>query len=151
MLKVCQSSSSSSTSLVCVWLPVFRFVPKTSRHCRSSSVAPPANINDCSAGQLARLPAGVLRLHLASRHLVTSGSKATMVKHLHDALNPSATDSNVTSQLQVAPPSSTLSGNNPPSTNQLTTASAACVPTGAPSATFVFDGSVFFYDVIYST
>ena len=109
-------------------------MPKTSRRRRSSSVAPPADINSCSAEQLARLPAEVLRLHLASRHLVTSGSKATMAKRLYDALNPSATDSNDASRSQVAPspstpPStSTLSGNTPPSTNQLTTASAVHSP-----------------------
>ena len=109
-------------------------MPKTSRRRRSSSVAPPADINSCSAEQLARLPAEVLRLHLASRHLVTSGSKATMAKRLYDALNPSVTDSNDASRSQVAPspstpPStSTLSGNTPPSTNQLTTASAVHSP-----------------------
>ena len=96
-------------------------MPKTSRRRRSSSVVPSADINGYSADQLARLPAEVLRLHLASRHLVTSGSKATMAKRLYDALNSSATDSNDASR---APPPATLSANTPPSTNQPTTASA---------------------------
>ena len=97
-------------------------MPKTSRRRRSSSVVPPADINGYSGEQLAHLPAEVLRLHLASRHLVTSGSKATMAKRLYDALNPSATDSNDASRSQVAPPPATLSANTPPSTNQPTSA-----------------------------
>ena len=103
-------------------------MPKTSHRRRSSSVAPPADINDYSTKQLARLPAEIPRLHLASRHLVTSGSKATMPKCLYDALNPPATYSNDASRSQVAPLTSTLFGNTPPSTNQLTTASAVYPP-----------------------
>ena len=100
-------------------------MPKTShtRHRASAipSAVPPTDINGCSVTELARLSAEVLRLHLASRHLVTSGSKATMAKRLYDALNQPTTS-------LAAPPSSTLTGDTPPSTNQLTTTIATYPP-----------------------
>ena len=86
-----------------------------------SSAVPPTDINGCSVTELARLSAEVLRLHLASCHLVTSGSKATMAKRLYDALNPPTT-------LLAAPPLLTLTGDTPPSTNQLTTTTATYPP-----------------------
>ena len=55
-------------------------MPKTSHlsfsRCSLSTNIPPADVNGRSVKQLARLPAKVLRLHLASCHLVTSGLKA---------------------------------------------------------------------------
>ena len=108
-------------------------MPKTSRSSysrRSSSTnTPPADVNGRSVEQLARLPAEVLRLHLASRHLVTSGPKATMAKRLYDAVNPSAINNgdNV-SRSQFVPPPSTFSGNTPPSTNQLTAMNTTLPP-----------------------
>ena len=108
-------------------------MPKTS--CSSSSRrsssanTPPADVNGHSVEQLARLPAEVLHLHLASRHLVTSGPKATMAKRLYDAVNPSTINNgdNV-SRSQVAPPPSTFSGNTSPSTNQLTATNTTLPP-----------------------
>ena len=108
-------------------------LPKTSHSsssCRSSSTnTPSANVNGHSVEQLTRLPAEVLHLHLASHHLVTSGPKATMAKHLYDAVNPSTINKgdNV-SHLQVAPPPSTFSGNAPPSMNQLTAMNTTLPP-----------------------
>ena len=91
-------------------------MPKTSRsssnRCSLSTNTLPANVNGCSIEQLAHLPAEVLRLHLASRHLVTSGPKATMAKRLYDAVNPSTINNgDDVSRSQVAPPPSTPSGN----------------------------------------
>ena len=108
-------------------------MPKTSRSSssrRSSSTnTPPTDVNGRSVKQLARLPAEVLHLHLASCHLVTSGPKATMAKHLYDAVNPSTINNgdNV-SRSQVAPPLSTFSGNTPLSTNQLTVTNITLPP-----------------------
>ena len=108
-------------------------MPKTSRSSSSrhssSTNTPPADVNGHSVEQLARLPAEVLRLHLASCHLVTSGPKATMAKCLYNAVNPSIINNgdNV-SRLQVVPPPSTFSGNTPPSTNQLTATNTTLPP-----------------------
>ena len=66
-------------------------MPKTSHHCRPSSTTPPADVTGYSVKQLTRLSAEVLCLHLASRHLITSGSKAIMAKRLYDVLHPSST------------------------------------------------------------
>ena len=54
-----------------------------------------------SLQQLTRLPAEVLRLHLSSRHLVTTGTKAVMASRLYDTLqhttlNPTPSPSAVT-------------------------------------------------------
>ena len=110
-------------------------MPKTSHSSstrRSSSTnTPPADINGRSVEQLARLPAEVLRLHLTSHHLLTSRPKATicMTKRQCDAVNPSTiNNSDDVSRLQVAPPPSTLSGNTPPSTNQLTAMNTTLPP-----------------------
>ena len=46
----------------------------------------PSDISQCSDVQLTCLAAEALHLHLSSRHLVTSGTKAVMAKLLHDAL-----------------------------------------------------------------
>ena len=59
-------------------------MPKTSR--RTNSPAAP-DVMRASVTQLARLTAEVLRLHLASRHLVTTGTKAVMAQRLHDAIH----------------------------------------------------------------
>ena len=108
-------------------------MPKTSHSssscCSLSTNTPPADVNGCSIEQLARLPAKVLRLHLASRHLVTSGPKATMAKRLYNAMNPSTINNgDDVSRSLVAPPPSTLSGNTPPSTNQLTAMNTTLPP-----------------------
>ena len=86
-----------------------------SRGPSSSTGTQPADVNGRSLEQLARLPAEVLRLHLASRHLATSGPKATMAKRLYDALNPSTFNND-----DDASSPSTLTRTNPPSLNQQT-------------------------------
>ena len=103
---------------------------RTSSSRRSSSTnTPPADVNGRSVEQLAHLPAKVLRLNLASRHLVTSGPKATMAKRLYNAVNQSAINNgNNVSRLQFAPPPSTFSGNTPPSTNQLNATNTTLPP-----------------------
>ena len=108
-------------------------MPKTSRSSssrRSSSTnTPPADVNGRSVKQLARLRAKVLGLHLPSCHLVTSGTKATMAKCLYNAVNPSTINNgDDVSRSQVAPPPLTLSGNTPPSTNQLTATNTTLPP-----------------------
>jgi len=45
------------------------------------------DITQASVAQLARLMAEILRLHLASRHLSTTATKATMAQRLHDAIH----------------------------------------------------------------
>ena len=45
------------------------------------------DITQVSVAQLARLTAKILRLHLASRHLSTTGTKATMARRLHDTIH----------------------------------------------------------------
>ena len=105
---------------------------KTSRSsstCRSSSTnTPPADVDGRSVEQLPRLPTKVLRLHLASHHLVTSGPKATIAKHLYDAVNPSTiNNSDDVSRSQVTPPPSTLSKNTSPSMSQLTALPSAAL------------------------
>lgn len=60
-------------------------MPKTPR----SRASVPADLSTATVGQLTRLPAEVLRLHLSSRHLVTTGNKSTMAQRLYQALHPS--------------------------------------------------------------
>ena len=91
----------------------------------SSTETPPADVNGCSLEQLARLPAEILRLHLASRHLVTSRLKATMVKHFYDALNPSTfnNDDDVSSPSML-----TRTNTHPPLLNQQTATNTNVLP-----------------------
>ena len=73
----------SYTSCVHGQYLLFLRMPKTTR---SLSAVPP-DISQYLIARLARLPAEVLRLHLSSQQLVTSGSKVVMAKRLHDALH----------------------------------------------------------------
>ena len=45
------------------------------------------DVHRCTIVQLTRLTAEVLRLHLSSRHLVTSGNKSVMAQRLYHALH----------------------------------------------------------------
>ena len=108
-------------------------MPKTSRSSStrhsSSTKTPAANINGRPIKMLARLPVEVLHLHLAYHHLVTSRPKATMAKCLYDAVNPSIINNGQDfSCSQFTPPPSTLSGNTPPSMNQLTATNTTLPP-----------------------
>jgi len=79
-------------------------MPKTAR---SSSTEGPIDVMQYSLQQLTRLPAEVLRLHLSSRHLVTTGTKVVMASRLYDALHHTT--------LSPTPSSSTATANNTPS------------------------------------
>ena len=59
---------------------------RSSQHSRSSQSLL-LDVHCCTIDQLTRLPAKVLRLHLSSRHLVTSGNKSVMAKRLYHALH----------------------------------------------------------------
>ena len=86
-------------------------MPKTSRS-RSSGRVP--DISSASVAELTRLPAEVLRLHLSSRHLITTGKKATLARRLHEALHLTvpATTANSASSVTVPPPTSTQASIN---------------------------------------
>ena len=49
----------------------------SSRHTRSSHPTS-LDVHHCSVEQVTRLPAEVLRLHLLSKHLITTGTKAVL-------------------------------------------------------------------------
>ena len=59
-------------------------MPKTPKKSKKSSSSAD---QDLTQAQLARLTAEVLRLHLASRHLVTTGTKAAMAQWLYDVIH----------------------------------------------------------------
>ena len=63
-------------------------MPKGSRSSQRSrsSQSLLLDVHRCTIDQLTRLPAEVLRLHLSSRHLVTSGNKSVMAQRLYHAL-----------------------------------------------------------------
>ena len=60
---------------------------KSSYHAETSRRTNSPATPDVSVTQLTRLTAEVLRLHLASRHLMTTGAKAVMAQRLHDAIH----------------------------------------------------------------
>ena len=63
-------------------------MPKGSRSSQRSrsSQSLLLDVHRCTIDQLTRLPAEVLRLHLSSRHLVTSGNNSVMAQRLYHAL-----------------------------------------------------------------
>ena len=64
-------------------------MPKAgSRSSRSTRSSPPTSldVHHCSMEQLAHLLTEVLRLHLLSRHLITSETKLLMVQRLYHAI-----------------------------------------------------------------
>ena len=72
-----------------------------SQHKRNSHSRPSLNISTALLYQLTTLPAEVL-LHMASYHLVTTGTKAAMARWLFDAIYNSS--SIATSLSPSAPP-----------------------------------------------
>ena len=64
-------------------------MPKDSRssQCSRLSQSLLLDVHSYTIHQLTRLPAEVLRLHLSSRHLVTSGNKSVMAQRLYHALH----------------------------------------------------------------
>ena len=66
------------------------------------------DVHCCTIDQLTHLPAKVLRLHLLSRHLVTSGNKSVMAQRLYHALRKADHSSSiVTTTLSPVPTSPT--------------------------------------------
>ena len=86
-------------------------MPKTSRS-RSSGRVP--DISSASIAELTRLPAEVLRLHLSSRNLITTGKKAILARRLHEALHLTvpATTANSASSVTAPPPATTQTSIN---------------------------------------
>ena len=100
-------------------------MPRTS--CRSNPSANPAipDVMNASITQLTRLPAEVLRLHLTSRHLVSTGTKATMAHRLYQAIHhaPQRTDASST-----LPPSSSMFATAPTQTTMTLPLSSTTSP-----------------------
>ena len=87
-------------------------MPKGSRSSQCLSQSLLLDVHRCTIDQLTRLPAEVLRLHLSSRHLVTSGNKSLMAQRLYHALhNANHSFSIVTTTLPPVPTSPTLTHN----------------------------------------
>ena len=72
VVEPCRSKKSSSQKHI---------IPKA----RKSSTD--QDITQASVAQLVRLTAKIPRLHLASRHLSTTGTKTTMVRRLHNTIH----------------------------------------------------------------
>ena len=99
---------------------------RSSQRSRSSQ-AMLLDVHQCTIDQLTRLPAVVLRLHLSSRHLVTSGNKSVMAQRLYHALhNADNSPSIVTTSPPPVRSSSTSTATSYPS------ATASSVPTTIP-------------------
>ena len=86
---------------------------RSSRHARSSRPTS-LDIHRCSVEQLTRLPAEVLRLHLLSKHLITTGTKAVMARRLYHAIHnideaSSIVSTQPSSATTMSPPITTLS------------------------------------------
>ena len=62
-------------------------MPKTPKKSKKSSSSADQDLTQAIIVRLARLMAEVLRLHLASRHLVTTGTKAAMAQWLYDVIH----------------------------------------------------------------
>ena len=81
-----------------------------------------SDISTATVAELTRLPAEVLRIHLSSQHLVTTGQKITMARRLYKALhpiNPINPASSPATNIQIIPPPTS----SPPPINTSTTAS----------------------------
>ena len=87
-------------------------LPKTSRSHSSGCVS---DISSASIAELTRLYAEVLRLHLLSQHLITTGNKVTLARRLHEALHLTvpATTADSTGNVTVPPPTFTLINSSP--------------------------------------
>ncbi len=91
--------------------PVFAAMPKHTRRTAPSGRSPTANRSAAAPSDVASLtlagmralPAEVLRLHLSSRSLVTTGTKAAMASRLHAAVHADATSVNSPTSAPVAP------------------------------------------------
>jgi len=105
------------------------------------------DILNCSVSQLTRLPAD---LHLSPRHLITSGTKAVMAKHLHNALHTYSLDniaimSTSTNPLTSQPQHSSRSFSNYSTTTSLALPLVMLLPAvvaRAPSTAIVPYGSI---------
>ena len=94
-------------------------MPKSSQRRSSGQVS---DISTATVTELTRLLAEVLRLHLSSRHLVTTSQKTTMARRCYKALhatNPINPASSPVTNVRIIPPPTS----SPPPTNTSTTAS----------------------------
>ena len=63
-------------------------MPRTSHKTRRSDPPATPDVTVASIAQLTKLPAEILRLHLSSRHPVSTGTKAAMAHRLYDSIHP---------------------------------------------------------------
>ena len=80
----------------------------SSQHSRSSQSLL-LDVHHCTIDQLTRLPAEVLRLHLSSRHLVTSENKSVMAQRLYHALHNTDHSSSIVTTIPPPVPTSPTS------------------------------------------
>ena len=116
---------------------------RSSQHSLSSQ-SMPLDIHHSSIDQLTRLPVEVLRLHLSSRHLVTSGNKSIMTQRLYHALHNIENSSFVVATSPIPMPTSSTSTAMvpsllvmippPASLTQPIMSTSAALPTILPSA-----------------
>ena len=81
-------------------------MPRTSK--RSTRTTPPVNpdVMQATIAQLTRLLSEILRLHLSTRQLVSTGTKAMMARRLYEAIHPAPqpqTTGQVSQQLSALP------------------------------------------------
>ena len=86
-------------------------MPKGSRSSQRSRLSQSLllDVHRCTINQLTHLPAEVLRLHLSSRHLVTSGNKSVMAQRLYHALRNADHSSSIVTTTQPPVPTSPTS------------------------------------------
>ena len=80
-----------------------------------------SDMMQASITQLNRLPAAILRLHLTTHHLVSTGTKATMARRLYESIHQ-------------APPQQTTASSMP-ETMLLTSTPVSTMPTTTPETT----------------
>ena len=102
---------------------------RSSRHARSSHPTS-LDIHRCSVEQLTRLPAEVLRLHLSSKHLITTGTKAVMARRLYRAIH----NIDETSPIVSTQPSSSTTTSATTASPPITTQSSVPPRTSVPAA-----------------
>ena len=90
----------------------YPIMPRTSRKTRQSDPPSTPDVTVAFIAQLTKLPLEILRLHLSSHHLVSTGTKAAMARRLYDSIHPSAASSSTlatsTTQFSMTPAASTI-------------------------------------------
>jgi len=107
-------------------------MPKTKRRANQTTTL---DVTQADVIQLTRLTAEALRLHLAARHLVTTGNKAVMAQRLHDAIHAipvsqqhDSTPPQLPATQQLPPPPLQPSLQPPPTVTGLTVTSSSFLP-----------------------